>query len=1085
MAEPRRERKVVTVLFADLVGFTSRAELLDPEDVEAILRPYHERLRRELERHGGTVEKFIGDAVVAFFGAPVAHEDDPERGVRAALVIRDWAREEEGVQVRIAVNTGEALINLGARPDAGEGMVAGDVVNTAERMQSAAPVNGVLVSDATYRATRDSIDYLEREPVAAKGKGEPVAVWEVMQARAAFGVDVRQVGGAALVGREHELETLVAALDRAGRERVAQLVTLVGVPGIGKSRLVFELFQRVEAATELVYWRQGRSLPYGEGASFWALGALVKAHAGILENDDDGTSATKLHAAVGFALRDPSEAAWVEEHLRRLIGLGGGDERTGDADQIESFAAWRRFFEALAEERPVVLVFEDLHWADDSLLAFVDHLVEWAADVPLLVVVTARPEFLARRPDWGGGKPNALTVSLSPLTEEQTTQLIHALLERGVLSPDAETALVERAAGNPLYAEEFVRLAADHLSDEGLSLPESVQGIIAARLDGVPAEEKRVLQHAAVVGKVFWPAAVAAIAGDDGAGLDERLHQVVRKEFVRRERRSSIAGEAEFAFRHALVRDVAYGQIPRAERADKHRRAAEWIESLGRREDHAELLAHHYVSAVELSRLAGTANDGLAVRARRALRAAGDRALALYAYAAAARHYERAAEIASDPDPDRPRALLHHAQALQALGDERRFELLEDAYEALLAVGDEEGAVEADLALLQSWYARGDHDRCAEHLDRAAALVREREPTVRKARATAELARFRLLFDDFEEALGLAQEGLELAKATGLPELEARNLITIGTMRSRDNNLGGLEELKRGIEIAREAGAIGDLARGLNNLAYSYERVADLRRTEELVAESLALFERLGQVERIRSARGNLLQFSFGSGRWDETERLATEFLAESEAGSPHVLDAHALCLRSRIRLGRNEADAALKDASRALDAARRSRDPDIVANTLQTNAFVQSELGATEEAAALLDELLPYSIPLGLPEVVLVAERVGRTAEIGAILDGLPNESRWKIAARASLDGRHADAADIYGQIGTLPDEAYERLRAARTLAGAGRREEAEDQLSRSLAFFRSVGATRYIREGEELMAASAYSQTSSRQHR
>jgi class 3 adenylate cyclase len=1076
MAEPRRERKVVTVLFADLVGFTSRVEQLDPEDVEAMVRPYHERLRRELERHGGTVEKFIGDAVMAVFGAPVAHEDDPERGVRAALAIRDWAREEDAVQVRIAVNTGEALINFGARSEAGEWMVAGDVVNTTARMQSAAPVNGVVVSDATRRATRDSIDYLEREPVAAKGKAEPVPVWEAVQARAAFGVDVRQVGSAVLVGREHELETLVAALDRAERGRVPQLVTLVGVPGIGKSRLVFELFQRVEAATELVYWRQGRSLPYGEGASFWALGALVKAHAGILENDDDAASAAKLHDVVGFALHDPSEAKWVEEHLRRLIGLAGGDARTGDDDQSESFAAWRRFFEALAEEGPVVLVFEDIQWADDSLLAFVDHLVEWAADVPLLVVVTARPEFLARRPDWGGGKPNALTVSLSPLNEAQTTRLIQALLEQRVLSADVETALLERTAGNPLYAEEFVRLVADQLSGEELSLPESVQGIIAARLDGVPAEEKRVLQDAAVVGKVFWPAAVAAIAGGDAVALDERLHQVVRKEFVRRERRSSIAGEAEFAFRHALVRDVAYGQIPRAERADKHRRAAEWIESLGRSEDHAELLAHHYVSAVELSRLAGAATGQLVVRARRALREAGDRAVALYAYAAAARHYERATEIAADPDPDRPRALLRHGQALQALGDERRFELLEEAHDALLAAGDEEGAVEADLTLVESWYWRSDHERCVEHLDRAAALVRKREPTVVKARATAELARFRMMFGHFEEALRFAQEGLELAKATGLPELEARNLITIGTVRSHDNILGGLEELKRGIEIAREAGAIGDLARGLNNLAYWYERVADLRRTEELAAESLALRERLGQVEHIRSIHGNMLQFSFASGRWDETERFATKFLAESEAGSPHLLDAFALGFRSRIRLGRDEGDAALEDASRALDAARRSRDPDHVAGALQTKAFVQSELGATEEAAVLLDELLPHGIQYyGWPEVVLVAERVGRTAEIRAIVDGLPDEIRWKIAARATLDGRHADAADVYGQIGTLPDEAYERLRAARTLAGAGRREEAMDQLRRSLAFFRSVGATRYIREGEELLAASA----------
>jgi tetratricopeptide (TPR) repeat protein len=332
-----------------------------------------------------------------------------------------------------------------------------------------------------------------------------------------------------------------------------------------------------------------------------------------------------------------------------------------------------------------------------------------------------------------------------------------------------------------------------------------------------------------------------------------------------------------------------------------------------------------------------------------------------------------------------------------------------------------------------------------------------------------------MMFGHFEEALRFAQEGLQLAKATGLPELEARNLITIGTMRSRDNDLGGLEELKSGIEIAREAGAIADLARGLNNLAYSYERVADLRRSEELIAESLALWERLGHVERIRSGRVNMIQWSFTSGRWDESERLANEFLAESEAGSPHNLDFFARVLRSRVRLGRDERDAALEDATRALEGARRSRDPDIVAFALQTKALVQSELGAIEEAAALLDELLPYSdsIQYGWPEVVLVAERVGRTAEIRAVVDGLP-KTPWKIAALATLDGRHADAADVYGQIGTLPDEAHQRLRAAQTFAGAGRRAEAEDQLRRSLAFFRSVGATRYIREAEALLETS-----------
>src|SRR5207248_2681281 len=280
MAAPRRERKVVTVLFADLVGFTARAEELDPEDVEAILRPYHERLRSELERFGGTVEKFIGDAVMALFGAPVAHEDDPERAVRAALAIRDWAREDGEVEVRIAVNTGEALINLGARPESGEGMAAGDVVNTTARMQSAAPINGILVGETTRNAARDAIDFRPGAPIEAKGKAQLVPVWEVVAARSRVSSESVSTR-APMLGRRRELDQLVDAFERAVHGEAPQLVTVVGVPGIGKSRLVYELMKHLEGLPDLVHWRHGRSLPYGDGVTFWALGEMVKSHAGI------------------------------------------------------------------------------------------------------------------------------------------------------------------------------------------------------------------------------------------------------------------------------------------------------------------------------------------------------------------------------------------------------------------------------------------------------------------------------------------------------------------------------------------------------------------------------------------------------------------------------------------------------------------------------------------------------------------------------------------------------------------------------------------------------------------------------------
>ena len=302
MSEPRRERKVVSVVFCDLVGFTSRAESLDPEDVEAFLRPYHERVRAELERHGGTVEKFIGDAVMALFGAPTAHEDDPERAVRAALAIRDWIRDEGELQVRIGITTGEALVALGARPSEGEGMASGDVVNTGARLQSAASVNGILVDEATYRATRQTISYEPKDAVEAKGKAEPVPVWEVIEARSSYGVDVARSGGAPLVGREHESELLRGALQRARQEESTQLVTLVGVPGIGKSRLVSELFAALDQEPDIMYWRQGRCLPYGEGVTYWALTEMIKAHAGILETDSGEQVEEKLSEVVAEAL---------------------------------------------------------------------------------------------------------------------------------------------------------------------------------------------------------------------------------------------------------------------------------------------------------------------------------------------------------------------------------------------------------------------------------------------------------------------------------------------------------------------------------------------------------------------------------------------------------------------------------------------------------------------------------------------------------------------------------------------------------------------------------------------------------------
>ena len=389
------ERKVVSILFVDLVGFTARSHAADPEDVRAALQPYHQLLKREIERFGGTVEKFIGDAVMAVFGAPITHEDDAERAVRAALRIVEAIEQlnEEAsdldLSIRAAVNTGEGLVALGARPEAGEGMVTGDVVNTASRLQGVAPTNGVAVGEATYRFTRNVFDYEALEPVSLKGKPEPVPVYRALGATSRFGSEAEATYATPFIGREFELVTIKTAYHRTLREDSVQLVTITGEPGVGKSRLLAELFSFVDDEPDIVFWRQGRCLPYGEGITFWALGEIVKAHAGILESDSPKEASDKLAAAVGAVLQDGSQRDWVTSRLAPLVGAK--TDAAGAAKE-ESFTAWRRFLEAVAETRPLILVFEDLHWADPSLLEFIEHLVDWSSGVPILVVCTARPE---------------------------------------------------------------------------------------------------------------------------------------------------------------------------------------------------------------------------------------------------------------------------------------------------------------------------------------------------------------------------------------------------------------------------------------------------------------------------------------------------------------------------------------------------------------------------------------------------------------------------------------------------------------------------------------------------------------------
>jgi class 3 adenylate cyclase/tetratricopeptide (TPR) repeat protein len=1077
----REERKVVTVVFADLVGSTARAERLDPEDVRAILTPYHERLRHELERHGGTVEKFIGDAVVGVFGAPVAHEDDPERAVRSALAIQeaiaDMNREDPALalEVRIGVATGEALVALDARPELGEGMVSGDVMNTCARLQSAAPPGGVLVGEETFRATDRAIEYAQHEPVSAKGKSAPLPVWLASARRASFGIDLDVRPHAPLVGRAGELNMLAGALSRVRERLEPELVTLVGVPGIGKSRLVQELMRVVDEDEELITWRQGRSLPYGEGVALWSLGEIVKAQAGVLESDGSAETGAKLASMLRDLIADEQDAIWVERHLRRLVGIHH-DAPMAESSLEEAFAAWRRFLEALAEFRPTVLVFEDLHWADDGLLDFVDSLAERVSGVPLLVVCSARPELLERRPGWGGGKRNATTVSLVPLSDEDTARLLGALLGSSVLLADTQLELLRRAGGIPLFAEEYARMQQTG-GGAARNVPATLQGIVTARIDGLPAGEKSLLQAAAILGKVFWTDALGELSETERAPLDELLFALERKEFVRRERRSAVAGARQYAFVHALVRDAAYGQVPRAERSRLHRRAAEWIETLppDRSEDRAEMLAHHWVEAFELARSAGLPTDEMQPHAAAALREAGDRAFALSAFAAAARSYASALEL-EELDA---RRLLAYGRALHEV-EFRGEDEYAKAAESALAAGDLETAAEAVMYHGEALWQHGRRDEAFAQLDHATALVADSPPSASKAFVTSSVSRFLMLAGRSEEAIRIGGDALAMSEELGLAELRAHALNNIGVAKVTTGDSSGLDDLRTSIEITRGLNS-PDVSRGLINLASLTVYLGDVRGGELLHRDALEVAQRFGLLGPEIWSRAELAVDAFYAGRWDEAAEAADLVINASEQAGRFYMEVAARYARAGIRLARGDLAGALADAASTLEQAEGIQDPQVLLPALAHSARLFVACGRRADAethvARLLDEVAAGSLDLAhewVVDLAMAMAGLNRRAEFLERTPTLATPTRWLDAATLWSEEEYIQAAIVLDQIGALPFAAEARLKAAELLVAEGRRSEADEQLDQALAFFRSVGATRFVREGEALLEAA-----------
>ena len=660
---PREERKIVSVLFVDLVGFTARSELLDPEDVRAIQTPYFQRVRAEIEACGGTVEKFVGDAVMGVFGAPVAHGDDPERAVRAALAILDGVAElnegeaELDLQVRVAVNTGEAIVALDAEAAQGEGLVAGDVVNTASRLQALAPVNGILVGEETYRSTRSIVEYRPLDPVTLKGKSSPVPAWLAVDAPAPPGE--RRAHDAPIVGRDHELAVLGRIWEQTVAEQRPHVVTVFGPAGIGKTRLAVEFSGAVEAAGGRAI--RGRSAPYGEKTTYGAFAQHIKQVAGVFDSDLAAEAWEKLREAAR-SLVGGTEADEVAEHVGGLIGLEAEGAAVG---REELFYSARRLLEAVARRQPTVLVFEDLQWADAGMLDLLEVLASRLRDVPLLLLALARPELLEGKPSWGGGLPGYTALPLEPLGEGQAEELARRLLAQHLETGYEAGDIAQTAEGNPLFIEELAASLSERATAAAGELPTTIRGIVSARLDALPAAERGVLLDASVVGKVFWRGALARI-GSGGERLAELLDSLEGRDLVRREPISRLRGDQQFSFKHVLIRDIAYATLPRPARRERHAAVASFLEERTPEiSTAASALAHHWLQA------------GDSIRAADHLVVAGDHAGRGWAKGEAVAFYAEALAVLPASEKDRRREITRRqAVALQALTHVADAELL-------------------------------------------------------------------------------------------------------------------------------------------------------------------------------------------------------------------------------------------------------------------------------------------------------------------------------------------------------------------------------------------------------------------------
>ncbi len=1079
--EPLSERRLVSVLFADLVGFTTLSEHRDPEEVRDLLSRYFDRCRAVIGRYGGTVEKFIGDAVMAVWGTPVAREDDAERAVRAALALTQMLKalgQEVGIpelKLRAGVLTGNAAVELGAEA---EGMVLGDTVNTASRLQSIAAPGTVLVDDATRRASEAAIAYEDAGTHQVKGREQTVRAWTALRVVAGAGGARRSAGlEAPFVGRERELQAVIEAGEESAHQGRARHVAIVGEPGSGKSRLLWEFFKYLDGIEEVRFWHQGRCLSYGEGVAYWALAEMVRTRARIREEEDPLVARENLRVAVEQFVPDARERRLVEPRLAHLLRL----EERPDADRVDLFSGWRLFFERMAATQPVILAFEDLQWADSGLLEFIDYLLEWSADVPIFVISLGRPELRERRPSWQ-------TMPLAPLEPQAISQLLDGLTPG--LPEDLAAQIVERSEGIPLYAVETIRMLQDRemLVQEGaryrlagdisdLEVPETLHALVASRLDGLSAAERSLLQDASVLGQSFTAAAAAVLAGgseDEVAGV---LDGLVAKQVLGRDDDPRSPERGQYVFLQRLLLTVAYGTLSRRPRKAKHVAAARNLEQTwpGEARDIAEVLASHYLEAI---RADPEAQDAPILRAaaREKLTAAGQAAASLALGPEAERYFQQAAELAED-DIERARLFEYAGRTLWQSGDAEAAEKrLRSAVELYQRGGVSTGAGAAvTLAKLLRYLGRMEDAR--KLLERFRPAGGDADPVMR-AEALSELAAVLFWSGELDGAGPLIEEALgtlENEEAwAALPEaLTNRGVYLIYRGRRQE----GTGVLRQARELAEEHDLPAVALRCRNNLA-------QLLIERDRFAEAAAEFERALGIARERGDRlwerqalGGLVTSLWFLGRWDDALKIGLPLMSGQ-------LDIDTVTIAGfvvSIAAARGD-EATLKQAVSLAVQTRDSTYVDLRVSAANILARGALERGAMDDALGLAREVLTgqsisgeqteAAFALSIEAAISLGDETA-IGELEAFVAGL-TKARATPLLRAGRARLQAELAYRRGELDTcrrFEDEAIQLLLSvevrpllAQTLVERARHHADMDALAEARSIYEELGAIRWL---------------------